>query len=104
MKPRPVPSDPRAVVLRALHVTYERGGGEPVHRDEIATHAEMETAVPFLFELRHERLARPIRKKPEFWMPWDGDTVSLGVALEILRNLPGHSLAVLELEPEAAAT
>ena len=101
MKPRPVPSDPRAVVLRALHVTFERAGGEPVHRDEIASHAEMETVVPFLFELRNERLARPIRKKPEFWMPWDGDSVSLRVALEILRDLPGVPLAVLE--PEAAA-
>lgn len=102
MKARPVPSDPRAVVLRALHVIYQRADSEPVHRDEIAAHAEMETVVPFLFELRHERLARPVRKKPDMWLPWDGDNVSLPVALEILRCLPQDRLSLLEPEAEAA--
>jgi hypothetical protein len=101
VNPRPVPSDPRAVVLRALHVTYGRAG-KPVHRDEIAEHVEMKSVAPFLFALRNERLARPVRKKPEMWLPWDGDDVSLRVALEILRGLPDGE-STLRLEPEVDA-
>ncbi len=89
MKAPATPSAPREVVLRALHVVYNRGG-EAVKVDVIADQAEMPrgAVLAVLLELRDERLARTVKKHPDHWLPWDSGNVSLGLALEILRGLP----------------